>query len=122
MADKITKRLPEAELEIMLIVWDSEGSISSGYILERFKEYRDWALPTLMTVLTRLVKKGYLDCKKNGRNNSYSAIIKSEEYLQFEAELMLKKVFGGSYEKMTKTLLDAKCISKDDVANLAKQL
>lgn len=119
MENKITKRLPEAELEIMLIIWDAEDAVSSTYILERFREQRNWALPTLMTVLTRLVKKGYLNCTKIGRNNSYTPVITGEEYYQYEIGLILSKVFKGSFEHMAKSLIDGKCITKDELVRVA---
>ncbi len=119
MENKITKRLPEAELEIMLIIWDAEDAVSSTYILERFREQRNWALPTLMTVLTRLVKKGYLNCTKIGRNNSYTPVITGEEYYQYEIGLILSKVFKGSFEHMAKSLIDGKYITKDELVRVA---
>ncbi len=56
MHNKI-KRLPDAELEIMLIIWNSELPANSVSILEQLQKRRTWKLPTLMTVLSRLVKK-----------------------------------------------------------------
>lgn len=65
MNNKI-KRLPDAELEIMLVIWRAESWVSSSYILNQLGDKRKWALATLMTVLSRLVEKGFLSCEKKG--------------------------------------------------------
>src|SRR5690625_7477174 len=86
------KRLPDAELEIMLIVWQADDKVSSSYILERLEGKRQWALSTLMTVLSRLVDKGFLHCEKVGRSNSYSPIISEDEYKESEGRSEERRV------------------------------
>ncbi|WP_339191841.1 BlaI/MecI/CopY family transcriptional regulator [Paenibacillus sp. FSL E2-0230] len=63
MNNKI-KRLPDAELEIMLVIWRAESWVSSSYILNQLGDKRKWALATLMTVLSRLVEKGFSILRK----------------------------------------------------------
>lgn len=121
MAGQDYKRLPQAEFEIMLIVWDAHGPVSSTYILEKFKEQRQWALPTLMTVLTRLVNKGFLECTKVGRNNRYDAVIDGEDYKKFYIDLVMDRVFKGSFEALTDALYENGSISKNDIKNVAKK-
>ena len=122
---KITKRLPEAELLIMQIVWDADANnetITSNYIFERFSKLRGWALPTLMTVLTRLVKKGYMSCEKRGRSNFYGVVITRDEYIQYEADIVYTKVFGSNMELLYKSLIEAKSVSKEEIIAAAKNL
>ena len=47
------KKLGEAELEIMQVVWDSGNPVTSNYILKELQERRSWQLSTLMTSLAR---------------------------------------------------------------------
>ena len=70
---KAIKKLPEAELEIMLVVWDAQGPVTSDYIMERLE--KDWTKPTLLNLLTRLCGRGFLRCDKEGRHNVYSVLI-----------------------------------------------
>ena len=63
------KKLSDSELEIMLAVWDAGRPITGSEILQQIRQKRTWALSTLMTVLTRLVEKGYLACDRSTRNN-----------------------------------------------------
>lgn len=122
---KITKRLPEAELEIMQIVWDAEvtdDGITSNYIYDRFSQIRGWALPTLMTVLTRLVKKGYLSCVKKGRSNFYNAVITRSEYINYEANTVYTKVFCSNMDLLNTALIESGSVNKEDIVAAAKNL
>lgn len=116
------KRLPDAELEIMLIVWNSKKEVSSSYILDQLSGKRDWVLSTLMTVLARLVKKGFLYCEKDGRSNSYRARISESDYKESEGKSTLIKLFDNSIQDMVMSLYNGKAINKDDLAELREML
>ena len=115
-------RLPQAELEIMLIIWKAEGAVSSTYILEKFRTKREWALPTLMTVLTRLVNKGFITCTKEGSNNRYTATSNGDDYKRMFISDILKEMFDGSLEKLMGSLIEAGAITADDAKNAVKNL
>ncbi|WP_339321506.1 BlaI/MecI/CopY family transcriptional regulator [Paenibacillus sp. FSL W8-0194] len=112
------KRLPDAELEVMLIIWKTGQSINSSYILDQLRDKRNWSLPTLMTVLARLTEKGFLICEKEGRNNRYYAAISESEYKESEGKSTLMKLFGNSVQDMVMSLYNGKAINKNDLAEL----
>lgn len=116
------KRLPDAELEIMLVIWRSKGQVSSSYILEQLKDKRGWALATLMTVLSRLVDKGFLRCEKEGRSNRYSSLISEAEYKESESKSTLAKLFDNSIQNMVMSLYNGKAIDKNDLAELREMI
>jgi len=59
------KKLGDAELEIMKVLWKQDRPATSGEILEGLEGCVDWKLSSLMTALNRLAEKGltveYLD-------------------------------------------------------------
>lgn len=110
------KRLPESELEIMLIIWESGTSVTSDYILERIE--RNWTKPTLLNLLTRLCSREVLKCEKEGRHNIYTPLIEKEKYLQAESRSFLKKMYHNSLTKLVASLYDGKSVSKEDLAEL----
>ena len=61
---------------------------------------RDWALPTLMTVLSRLTQKGFLICEKHGRNNYYRPAVSEESYKAAEGKTMRNKLYLNSFPDM----------------------
>lgn len=72
---KSIKRLGDSELEIMQVLWDAGEPVTSGYVLEKLKGKCDWRLSTLMTTLSRLGGKGFVDCDRTTRTNYYAPII-----------------------------------------------
>ena len=67
------KRLPDAELEVMMIIWEAEGTVTSDYIMDRID--KDWAKTTLLNLLIRLCDRGFVKCDKVGKHNTYTAIV-----------------------------------------------
>jgi len=116
------KRLSDSELEIMLIIWHSETSVSSSYVLDHLQGQLKYKLSTLMTVLSRLTAKGFLACDKQGRNNFYRAIIDEDDYMQSESKSILEKLFCGSFKNLVATLYKGNSISKEDMAELKRFL
>ncbi|WP_440960265.1 BlaI/MecI/CopY family transcriptional regulator [Paenibacillus nitricinens] len=121
MNNKI-KRLPDAELEIMLVIWRAENWVNSSYILNQLGDKRKWALATLLTVLSRLVEKGFLFCEKEGRSNRYLAAISETKYKESEGKSTLEKLFGNSVQDMVMSLYNGKAIDKGDLAELREML
>ena len=117
------KRLGDAELEIMQILWAApQPEVTAGYILERLQKTRPWPLPTLMTVLGRLVEKGFLACRRPARNNLYTPLVGEEEYRAAESKTFLDKLYGSSFTSLVSTLYGSKVIGRDDVAELRRFL
>lgn len=117
MEDKV-KKLSESELEIMLIVWSADKSVTSNYILEHIKNERKWVLSTLMTVLARLEKKKVLVCDRSTRTNYYSALISEDEYKTKVNRSFMEKLYGNSVSDLVASLYNSKTIDKKDLVEL----
>ena len=52
MPSRHSKRLGEAELEIMQILWSAQAPLTARQILQQLGDHRTWALSTLMTAAT----------------------------------------------------------------------
>ena len=48
---KDNQRLPDAELEIMMAIWDANETVTSEYLMEVLN--KDWVKPTLLNLLNR---------------------------------------------------------------------
>ena len=51
------KKLPDAELELMMIIWDAEGPVTRMEIEERMDEGREVLPSTILSLLSRLEGK-----------------------------------------------------------------
>ncbi len=120
--NNITKKLGEAELEIMQVIWNSQNPVTSNYILNELKEQRKWQLSTLMTSLKRLSEKGFVNCDRSTGNNLYSFLIPENEYKISESKNFLKKLYNNSIQNMVATLYNNKAVKNSDIEELRKFL
>jgi predicted transcriptional regulator len=114
------KRLPIAELEVIQIIWHNKDPITSSKVLHELQTKRTWGLPTLMTVLARLVEKGYLRCEKRGRNNYYYALIQEDEYKLAESRSLIERLFNNSFKNFASAFYSGEKIDKKELAELKK--
>lgn len=119
------KKLPDAEFEIMKAIWHNEQPVTSPaltVILSRDLPDRDWKQQTVMTMLVRLEKKGFLRSEKNGKEREYYSVISESKYMSIEAE-SLKNRFGASkMSGFVKALYSDGKISDEDINDLKNWL
>lgn len=116
------KRLGDAELEIMMVLWRSSEPVTSNYISEQIQGIRKWALSTLMTSLARLGEKGFVHCDRTTRMNLYSALITENEYKAQESKTFLEKLYGNSLQNFVTSLYHNKVIDHADIKELQAYL
>ena len=112
------KKLGEAELEIMQVIWDSKNPVTSNYILKELSGRRKWQLSTLMTSLTRLADKGFVKCDRSTGSNLYSWVIPEDEYKTGASKNFLEKLYDNSIQNMIASLYNSKAIKSSDVEEL----
>ena len=109
----------------MKAIWHNEQPVTSPaltVILSRDLPDRDWKQQTVMTMLVRLEKKGFLRSEKNGKERDYYSVISESKYMGIEAE-SLKNRFGAT--KMSgflKALYSDGKISDEDIIDLKNWL
>lgn len=116
------KRLGDAELDIMQVIWAAEGPVNSQFIAQGLKGKRDWQLPTILTVLSRLVDKGFLSVERKGRSNTYTSVISRQEYQEAEGKVLLEKIYGNSVRSLMSALIGGRSVNKDELAELRTYL
>ncbi len=116
------KRLSDAELEIMLVLWSAAGPVPSTQIRAQLIEKRRWQLSTLMSVLERLAEKGYVRCDRSTRTNLYGATLTESEYKAHEGKTVLGKLYGNSLTSLVTNLYAEKAVSDADIEELRAYL
>ena len=110
------KRLPESELEIMMIIWEYNRSVNRMEIEEHLK--KDVAAPTILSFLNRLETKGFVSVEKIGKINWYTPLVKKEEYLQKESRNILRRMYQNSLKNFVTALYDGEGLSSQDLEDL----
>lgn len=113
------KRLPDSELEIMMIVWELDKPVTRFEIEEQMEEERKLSPTTILSFLSRLQEKGFLEVRKSGKNNVYIALIDKESYMQTESRNILKRLYKNSAKNFLAALYDGDSLSKEELKELA---
>lgn len=119
--DTTIRRLPDAELEVMQAIWACEPPVSRADINKILKDTHPMALTTLLTVLTRLSDKGFVQIRKEGRSARYFPMIARQDYLAQQSRRFVQKVCGGSLPAFAAALCDSG-LTKEELALLRELL
>lgn len=112
------KKLPEAELELMMIIWQAKEPISRMEIEAQLGDSKDVVASTLLTLLSRLENRGFVEREKRGKINYYTALVPQEEYLKAEGQSILQKMFKGSLSNFVTALYTGEKLSRQDLEDL----
>ena len=105
----------------MKVVW-AQSPCSAGQIIEVLvQQDSTWHPKTVKAFLNRLVRKGALGFKKEGRAYFYRPLVKEEDCVAAASESFLERVFGGSLKPMLAHFVERKKLSAEEVREL-KQL
>lgn len=77
---KTINRLPDSELDIMLVLWKYELPMTRIEIERVVNEKKALVPTTILSLLTRLEKKNFVKVTKQGKMNLYTPLISQEEY------------------------------------------
>lgn len=120
MFEKKTK-LPDAELEVMQIIWRCEPPVARATVEEEMAKLRPMAQTTLLTLLTRLSDKGFVRIEKQGRSSVYTPLVSETDYQARQSKRFVDQLFGGSMHAFA-SALTASGLSKEDLAELRQLL
>jgi len=119
---KKVPRISETEWEVMKIVW-SQAPCSAGQIVEALTLLDPtWHPKTVKAFLSRLVRKGALRFKKEGRAYLYRPVVKEEDCVDAASESFLERVFGGSLRPMLAHFVERKKLSEEEIRELRRLL
>ena len=116
------KRLPDSELELMMIIWDAGRGITRNEIEERLPQDRRLSATTILSFLSRLQEKGFVCVRKEGRNNVYEPLIRKEDYLRQESRSIWKRLYQNSVGNFMTALCQEDELTERDLDELQEFL
>ena len=81
---------------------------------------RSWQKNTVITLLSRLVDKGFLTVRKLGRRNEYAAAVSEAEYQAAQTQVLVNKLYAGSAMGLVAALIRQEAISPGDYEELKR--
>ena len=112
------KKLPDAEFEIMKVVWANEPPITTSEIMKLLGNEKNWKIQSLVSFMLRLVEKGFLRSEKHGKERTYFPLVSKEEYRKFETSNFAKHYYENSFLDLVTTLYEDESMSDKDIDEL----
>ncbi|MGI6040576.1 MAG: BlaI/MecI/CopY family transcriptional regulator [Clostridiales bacterium] len=115
-------KLPDAELAVMQAIWRSDIPLSRAEIESALQSEKDWSTNTVLTLLVRLEKKGFINRIKSGRAYLHEAIISEEQYLENASSSLLNSLFRGNPVTFIAALHESENLTEQDIKELEDYL
>lgn len=118
------QKISDAELEIMKVVWaNGEKPTFFAYLIDEIATRgKPWQKNTLITLLNRLVNKGFLKAKKIGRCNEYTPLVSEMEYQTTQTRNFLNKIYEGNVKGLVSNLISGDLLTDEEYEELKKML
>ena len=114
-------RLGETEMEVLHHVWRL-GEASVADVHDSILKARPVAYTTVMTVMKKLARKGFLNCDSSESRYMYTPARPPAQVRQELVQDLLDKVFHGSAAALVQTLVRGEALSVEESAEIRKLL
>ncbi|MBP2019819.1 putative transcriptional regulator [Symbiobacterium terraclitae] len=121
MSDATGFDLGPLEADVMRLVWE-KGEVQVDDVHQALLADREIAYTTVMTVMTRLTRKGLLTRRKHGRAYLYRAARRREEMAESTLHEWSQRFFGGRVLPAVSFLLGRDRLTPDEIAELRRLL
>jgi predicted transcriptional regulator len=111
--------ISEAESIVMEVIW-AKSPIPTEDVVAALEHHGKWQEATVKTLLNRLLKKGALKARKDGRRYLYSPILTRDQWLATESHGFLDRLFGGRVAPLVSHFSQQKKLGKKDIEDLKR--
>lgn len=113
-------KLTPVQFEIMQLVWKSAEGMTIGEIWEAIRTGRDVSRTTVLNLVDRLEKRGWLKRRKDQGVFRYAAAVQRQSVETQLAADFVQEFFDGSAANLVMSLLGSQRISKADIQRLKR--
>ena len=114
-------KISPAEWEVLNVLWD-RAPATAAEIFEALPREKEWHVKTVNTFLARLVEKGVLQVRREGRSNVYVPRKTREQCIEAEGESFLNRVFRGAFGPMLLHFVEQANLSAEEIRELERLL
>jgi predicted transcriptional regulator len=112
---KIT--LAKRESEFMQVLWE-HGPSTVGEVKERLKD--ELAYTTVLTILQKLEKKGYVRHEEQGRSHRFMTAISREAAQRSAVRSLAARLFKGSAALLLTQVITDENLSEEDLKRIRR--
>jgi BlaI family transcriptional regulator, penicillinase repressor len=121
----MSKKAPpisDAEWTVMKVLWQRSGAMSSREVVQALAQETIWKPKTIHTLLARLVRKGALRAKKEGREYQFSPAARAEDCQREVSRSFLDRVFDGEVAPFLACFVRENKLSRAEIEELKRIL
>ena len=112
----------DAELELLKVLW-KHGPATVRDIAGRLRRRaRPPAYNTVLTLLSRLREKGYVDTDRSGTAHVFRAVATREELLKQDLATIADRICDGTSSPLVHALVKGRRLSREEIAQFRKWL
>lgn len=115
------ERISDAEHAVMEALW-ARSPLSAAQVCEHVCADRGWSMPTVKTLLARLVAKGVLGTTAEGRRFLYTPLIERSAYVGSESRRLVDRLFGGRAAPLFAHFAQSEQLTDEDIAEIERLL
>ena len=113
--------LGDLQAAVMETVWKlREATVEQ--VRRKIRRPKPPAYTTVLTVMQKLEKAGWLEHRREGRAYVYNATRTRSEQGSLSLQRFVKRVFGGDPKRMLQHLLESEDLSQTDLAEIRKMI
>lgn len=113
----MTERISDAEHVVMEVLWN-DAPLTANVVAERLSTSQSWTLPTVKTLLSRLLTKGALSAEADGRRFLYRPLIAREDYVSGDVKRLVDRLFGGRLSPLVAHLAENEALTAQDISEI----
>jgi len=124
-SENTMQRIPDAELDVMLILWKSDTPLRIIDIYNGLRTVRPCSKPAIHTLLERLAAKGFVRLDTVEAPTPYKLVtplVSERDYRAAESDNFLAKLCRGSWKTLIATLVDTGKITSEDIEEISSLL
>ena len=103
----------------MEVLWKT-SPIATEDVMSALQPQDKWQESTVKTLLNRLLKKGAISARKDGRRYLYSPVLKRKHWVSNESAGFLNRLFDGRVAPLVAHFSQQRKLAKSDIADLKR--
>ena len=120
--DRSLERLPDAELEVMLALWQAGRPMKVLELREALAGEHDWQKATVQVLLGRLCDRGFAAAEQERNYKLYRPLVSEADYRASESRTLMRKLCRGSVSTWVASLIESRALEEADLDELESLL
>jgi predicted transcriptional regulator len=112
----------DTELTVLKVLWRSGSGTVRDIQARLRRSRRQWAYNTVLTLLTRLREKGYVESDPRGAAHVFRSVVTRDELLKQDLASLADRICDGTASPLVHALVRDRRFTAEDIAQLRQLL